>query len=63
MANRCDVCGKETKFGKNISHSHKKSPRSFRVNVQKVKAKVKGEIKTFNVCTSCLKANKVIKAI
>jgi large subunit ribosomal protein L28 len=62
LANRCDICGKETQFGKNVSHSHKKSNKQFKANIQKVKAKVNGEVKTLKVCTSCIKANKVVKA-
>lgn len=63
MANRCEVCGKEVMFGKNVSHSHRKSNRRFKVNTQKVKATVNGETKNLTVCTSCIKANKVQKAV
>lgn len=62
MARVCDICGKKPMFGKNISHSHKKTNKKQEVNLQKVRALVNNEVKKINVCTSCLKANKVVKA-
>ncbi|RJQ31067.1 MAG: 50S ribosomal protein L28 [Actinobacteria bacterium] len=62
MANRCDICGKESQFGKNVSHSHRKSNKQFKANIQKVKAKINGELKTVKVCTGCLRADKIVKA-
>lgn len=63
MASVCDVCGKTPGFGNNISHSHRRSPRRWNPNVQRVRVLVNGTAKRMNVCTKCLKANKVTKAV
>lgn len=63
MAAVCDVCGKKPFFGKQVSHSHRRSSRRWNPNVQRVRALVDGAPKRLNVCTSCLKAGKVVRAI
>ena len=63
MANRCEICNKEVSFGCNVSHSHKKSNRMFKPNIQKAKIEINGTVKKINICTKCLKANKVKKAV
>ena len=59
MAANCDVCGKGPGFGNSISHSHRRTPRRWNPNIQRVRATVNGSPKRVNVCTSCLKAGKV----
>lgn len=63
MASVCDVCGKTPGFGMNISHSHRRSKRRWNPNVQKVRALVDGSPKRIAVCTKCLKAGKVTRAV
>lgn len=63
MPRMCDICGKKTTFGNNVSHSHKKTRRSFKPNLQKARVELDGKVKNINICTSCLKANKVKKVI
>ena len=63
MPRMCDICGKKTSFGNNVSHSHKKTRRTFKPNLQKARVELDGKIKNISVCTSCMKANKVKKAI
>ncbi|HWR39854.1 MAG TPA: 50S ribosomal protein L28 [Patescibacteria group bacterium] len=63
MANLCEICGKGERSGFNVSHSHLKTKRSWKPNIQKVKAVVQGEIKKLNVCTRCLRSEKVQRAI
>jgi len=46
-----------------VSHSHKKTKRVFKANIQKAKVEINGRIKTINICTSCLKANRVKKVV
>ena len=36
---KCDICGKGVSFGIKVSHSHRRTNRAFKPNVQKVKAK------------------------
>ena len=55
----CDVCGKGPGFGKNVSFSHRRTPRRFNPNIQTVRAMLGGNRKRLNVCTSCIKAGKV----
>lgn len=59
MAAKCDVCGKGPGFGKSVSHSHRRTNRRFNPNIQRVRAIVKGAPKRLNVCTKCIKSEKV----
>lgn len=61
MASTCDVCGKKPSFGMSVSHSHKRTPRRWNPNIQRVRAMVSGGTRHVNVCTGCLKAGKVNK--
>jgi large subunit ribosomal protein L28 len=63
MANLCVVCGKGERSGMNVSHSHLKTKRTWKPNIQRVKALVKGEIQRINVCTRCLRSGKIQRAI
>ncbi|MEO2069122.1 MAG: 50S ribosomal protein L28 [Desulfurobacteriaceae bacterium] len=60
---KCAICGKTTIFINNVSHSHRVTSKKQRANLQKVRALVNGEKKRIWVCTKCLKAGKVVKAI
>jgi large subunit ribosomal protein L28 len=62
MAQVCQVCGKGPQFGNNISHAHNVSRRRWNVNLRPVKAKTLGGAKRIRVCTSCIKAGKIVKA-
>jgi large subunit ribosomal protein L28 len=46
-----------------VSHSHVRSKRRWNPNIQRVRALVGRTPKRVNVCTSCLKAGKVTKAV
>ena len=59
MPRVCEICGKGSLKGHNISHSHKVSNRRFEVNLQRVKIRKDGKIRHILVCTKCLKAGKV----
>ena len=61
MASVCEVCGKKPVFGMNVSHSHRRTRRRWNPNVQRVRALVNGTPCRLKVCTSCLKAGKVVK--
>lgn len=63
MAQVCEYCGKGPQFGNNISHAHNVTKRRWNVNLQPVKAVVNGASKRVRVCTSCIKAGKVTKAL
>lgn len=63
MAKSCAVCGKGTESGNQVTFSHRKSRRTWKPNLRKVKAVVEGSPKTINVCTRCLRSGKVQRAI
>ena len=63
MANRCEVCGKGPQTGYMISHSAIRTKRRWLPNLQKVRADVSGRHVTMRVCTKCLKAGKVKRAV
>ena len=63
MANVCEVCGKGEVSGMNVSHSHLKTKRTWKPNIQRVRAVVNGEVKRVNVCTRCLRSGKVERAL
>ena len=49
-------------FGHNVSHAHNVTKRVFNPNLQRVRAMVRGSVKTIDVCTRCLRGGKVEKA-
>ena len=63
MANFCEICGKGTMSGMNVSHSHLKTKKTWKPNIQRVRAVVDGEVKRVNVCTRCLRSGKVQRAL
>jgi large subunit ribosomal protein L28 len=62
MARRCDICGKGTVTGNNVSHAKNATRRVWRPNLVKVKALIGTTKATIKVCTRCLKSDKVVKA-
>ena len=46
-----------------VSHAHNLSRRVWNPNLQNVRALVNGRPTHLKVCTRCLKANKVVKAV
>ncbi|PKQ19245.1 MAG: 50S ribosomal protein L28 [Actinobacteria bacterium HGW-Actinobacteria-6] len=61
MSQICTVCGKKPSAGRNVSHSHRVTNRMIYPNIQRVSVLVEGTSKKVNVCTKCLKANKVTR--
>ncbi len=60
---KCEICGKSLVFGNKVSHSHRRSNRTWKPNVKKVKAIVNGTPKRVYVCTRCLRSGKVTRAV
>ena len=58
MARKCDICGKTITFGNTISHSHIKTRRSWKPNLQKVTVTINGKKQKKRVCARCLKKGK-----
>ena len=61
MSKVCSVCGKGKLSGNHVSHSNRKTPRSYNANVQKVKVLKDGVMTSEYVCTRCLKSDKVTR--
>ena len=55
----CSVCGKGQTSGNNVSHSNRKTRRTFQANVQKVSYVKDGKVVNDYVCARCLKSNKI----
>ncbi|MBI9091545.1 MAG: 50S ribosomal protein L28 [Desulfobacterium sp.] len=62
MSKECKICGKKPMVGNNVSHAHNINKRRFNPNLQRVRALFNGQVKKIDVCTSCIKAGKVVKA-
>ncbi|MFH1784457.1 MAG: 50S ribosomal protein L28 [bacterium] len=63
MATKCVTCGKTSSSGYKISHSHHRTKRRFKANLQTVRILVDGVKKKAHVCTRCLRSGKVKKAL
>ena len=63
MAYKCHICGKATTTGNNVSHSHRKTRRTWKPNLRSVRAIENGVVKKIKVCTRCLRSGKIQKAV
>lgn len=63
MAKVCEVCGKKPTTGNNVSHANNKTRKVWYPNLQKVKAIDKGQVRSVRVCTRCLRAGAITKAV
>ncbi len=56
MSRVCSVCGKKQVSGNAVSHSHRKTRRTWGANVHKIKVETaSGAIKSEYICTRCLR--------
>ena len=58
MANKCDICGKGPVAGNNVSHSNRKTRRTWKPNLQSKTIVVDGAKKKVKICTRCLRTGK-----
>lgn len=76
MARVCEICGKKTQVGNQIERRGLakwkggvgrkitgKTKRKFKANIQRVRANINGTIKKIKVCTGCIGAGKIVKAV
>ena len=74
MSRVCELCGKKTQVGNQIERRGLakwkggvgrkitgKTKRTFKPNLQMVRAKINGSAKRIKVCTRCISAGKVVK--
>jgi large subunit ribosomal protein L28 len=63
MARKCIICEKQVTSGNNVSHANNRTRKKIYPNLQRVRIILNGKkIRTY-VCTRCLKAGKVKKAV
>ncbi|MGB4504932.1 MAG: 50S ribosomal protein L28 [Syntrophaceticus sp.] len=60
---KCAICGKGVHVGMQVSHSHIRNKKVWAPNLQRVKTVVNGKPVRLYVCTRCLKAGKVKRAL
>jgi large subunit ribosomal protein L28 len=63
MSKQCDVCGKTPLKANKVCFSHKHHAYRQEPNLQPMKTVINGATKRIKICTSCLKANKVQRAV
>ena len=56
MSRVCEICGKGQTTGNNVSHSKRRTRRTFKANVQKVSYVINGKETKGYVCARCLKS-------
>ncbi|NLL37962.1 MAG: 50S ribosomal protein L28 [Clostridiales bacterium] len=56
---KCKICNKSVAFGYKLSHSHRRSNRTWKPNVKRVKAIVNGTPRRIYACTRCIRSGKV----
>ncbi len=59
---KCMICVKGVTFGNNVSHSKRRTSRTWKANIRRIHANVDGTNKTIYVCSRCLRSGKVAKA-
>ena len=63
MGKFCEVCHKGVSHGNNVSHSHRKTRRTWAPNTQRVRVVSDGTKMRMYVCTRCLRSGKVERAL
>jgi len=51
----CDICGKGVQSGHNVSHSNRKTKRTWVPNLQYKTMEIKGEKVRVRICTRCMR--------
>lgn len=63
MSRQCEICSKKPLKAAKLTFSHKQNVHRQAPNLQTMKINDNGTIRTIKICTSCMKANKVQKAL
>ncbi len=63
MAKVCEICGKGPVKGYNVSHANNRTKRVWLPNLQRIRVKANGKSVLMKVCTKCIKAGKIVKAL
>ncbi|MEN6499874.1 MAG: 50S ribosomal protein L28 [Rectinema sp.] len=63
MSRVCEICGKGTLFGNNVSHAKNRTRRTWYPNLVELRTLENGTVRRMKVCTRCLKSGKVEKYV
>ena len=63
MGKVCEICKKGSMSGNLVSHSNRKTRRSWSPNLQRVNVIVNGTPRKMDVCTRCLRSGKVQRSV
>jgi len=63
MSKVCEICGKKPVTGNNVSHAHNKTRKVWTPNLQKIKTINNGTVRSMKVCTRCIRAGAITKAL
>lgn len=58
MSRVCEICGRGKMAGKNVSHSNRKSNRTYEINLQKTVMEIDGKETSVRACAKCIKTAK-----
>lgn len=59
MAKQCEICGKSTVTGRQVSHAHNVTARTWEPNLRTFKALIDGTVRRVRVCSRCLRSGRV----
>jgi large subunit ribosomal protein L28 len=63
MSRRCDLCGKGSMSGNNVSKSYNHTRRTWHPNLVKIKTEIEGTTMTLKLCTRCLRSGFITKKV
>lgn len=63
MSRSCDICGKGTMYGNNVSKSFNHTHRTWKPNLINVKAVLDGTTRTLKVCARCYRSDWLVKKV
>lgn len=63
MPGKCDLCGKSSQFGHNVSHSKRHTNRRWVPNIHPVTLTIDGKLRRLNLCTRCLRTQHKISRV
>ena len=63
MAKQCEICHKGTVTGRQVSHAHNVTSRTWEPNLRRVRAVMGGVSRRIRVCTRCLRSGLVQKPL
>jgi len=53
---KCAITGRKTTFGRNVSHSHRKSSRTFKPNLKRIRVEENGTHKHIYISARALRS-------